>query len=61
MLVSRQFNKKYLCNWISDQAAKKTKIKWSSDTWSRPQKALLIAAIFSANALTVGKGQPSEL
>ena len=29
--------------------------------WSRPQKALLIAAIFSANSLTVGKGQPSEL
>ena len=29
--------------------------------WSRPQKALLIVAIFSANLLTVGNGQPSEL
>ena len=29
--------------------------------WSRPQKALLTAAIFSANSQTVGKGQPSEL
>ena len=29
--------------------------------WSRPPKALLIAAIFSANLQTVGKGQPSEL
>ena len=56
----------FLNNWTNIHTCQKIKLDPQmifrhQSVWSRPQKVLLIAAIFNAISLTVCKGQPSEL